>query len=164
MQCYSKGHEPPMCTNLERCCLYTALKGVVFDGVVKTSRPLCTPPSVTCVCSPMCLWGFGHLTSLKQCDIRSFFVSSERSLPDLNDTLWCALVVIHNFELDFTSKTLKSCICYFLFYIVISFWFSTYLLIISHYAQIFKMSHYQICHTLFISHLMVKRMVWYYQG
>ena len=30
-----------------------------------------------------------HLTSMstKQCDIRSFFVSSERSLPDLNDTL-----------------------------------------------------------------------------
>jgi hypothetical protein len=27
--------------------------------------------------------GVGHLTSLKQCDIRSFFVSSERSLPDL---------------------------------------------------------------------------------
>jgi hypothetical protein len=31
--------------------------------------------------------GVGHLTSLKQRDIRSFFVSSERSLPDLNDTL-----------------------------------------------------------------------------
>jgi hypothetical protein len=28
-----------------------------------------------------------HLTSPKQCDIRSFFVFSERSLPDLNDTL-----------------------------------------------------------------------------
>ena len=30
-----------------------------------------------------------HVTSMstKQCDIRSFFVSSERSLPDLNDTL-----------------------------------------------------------------------------
>jgi hypothetical protein len=38
-----------MCTNLEQCCLYTALKGVVFDGVVKTSRPLCSPRSVTCV-------------------------------------------------------------------------------------------------------------------
>ena len=42
--------------------------------------------------------GVGHLTSLKECDRRSFFVSSERSLPDLNDTLWCAIVVIHNFE------------------------------------------------------------------
>jgi hypothetical protein len=53
-----KGHEPPMCTNLEHCCLYTALKGVVFDGVVKTSRPLCTPPSVTCV--HLCVFeGFG---------------------------------------------------------------------------------------------------------
>ena len=31
--------------------------------------------------------GVAHLTSTKQCDIRSFFVSSERSLPDLNDTL-----------------------------------------------------------------------------
>jgi hypothetical protein len=31
--------------------------------------------------------GVGHLTSLKQCDMRSFFVSSERSLHDLNDTL-----------------------------------------------------------------------------
>jgi hypothetical protein len=44
-----KGHEPPLCTNPEWCCLYPALKGVVFDGNVKTSRPLCTPPSVTCV-------------------------------------------------------------------------------------------------------------------
>ena len=33
--------------------------------------------------------GVAHLTSMstKQCDIRSFFVSSERSLLDLNDTL-----------------------------------------------------------------------------
>ena len=33
--------------------------------------------------------GVAHLPSMstKQCDIRSFFVSSERSLPDLNDTL-----------------------------------------------------------------------------
>ena len=33
--------------------------------------------------------GVAHLTSMstKQCDIRSFFVSSERSLPNLNDTL-----------------------------------------------------------------------------
>ena len=33
--------------------------------------------------------GVAHLTSMltKQCDIRSFFVSSERSLFDLNDTL-----------------------------------------------------------------------------
>ena len=54
--------------------------------------------------------------------IRSFFVSSERSLPDLNDTLWCVLVVIHNFELDFTFKNIEvSCLlfsflhCNFLF-------------------------------------------------
>ena len=33
--------------------------------------------------------GVAHLTSMltKQCDIRSFFVSLKRSLPDLNDTL-----------------------------------------------------------------------------
>lgn len=31
--------------------------------------------------------GVAHLASTKQCDIRSFFVSNERSLPDLNDTL-----------------------------------------------------------------------------
>ena len=43
-----------------------------------------------------------HLTSLstKRCDIMSFFVSSERSLPDLNGTLWCAIFVIQAFELD----------------------------------------------------------------
>jgi len=58
--------------------------------------------------------GVAHLTSTKQCDIRSFFVSSERSLPDLNDTLWCALVVIHNFELDFTFKNIE--ISYVLFF------------------------------------------------
>ena len=52
------------------------------------------------------------------------------------------------------SKTLKSrIICYFLFYIVILFWFSTIFLIIS-----------QSCHTLFISHFMLKRRVWHYQG
>ena len=28
-------------------------------------------------------------------------LSSERSLPDLNDTLWCAIFVIHAFEFDF---------------------------------------------------------------
>jgi hypothetical protein len=38
--------------------IYTALKGVVFDGDVKTSWPLCTPPSVTCV--HLCVYeGFG---------------------------------------------------------------------------------------------------------
>ena len=33
--------------------------------------------------------GVAHLisTSTKQCDIRSFFVSTERTLPDLNDIL-----------------------------------------------------------------------------
>ena len=33
--------------------------------------------------------GVAHLTSVstKRCDIRSFFVSTERSLHDLNDTL-----------------------------------------------------------------------------
>ena len=31
--------------------------------------------------------GVAHLTSTEQCDIRSFFISSERSLPNLNDTL-----------------------------------------------------------------------------
>ena len=65
--------------------------------------------------------GVAHSTSTKQCDIRIFFVSSGRSLLDLNDTLRCALVVIHNFESDFTFKTLKSRICYFIFYIVILF-------------------------------------------
>ena len=34
-----------------------------------------------------------HL-SKKQCDIRSFFVSNERSLLDLNDTLSCAIFVV----------------------------------------------------------------------
>ena len=51
--------------------------------------------------------GVTHLTSTKQCDIRSFFVSPERSLPDLNDTTWCALVVIHKFKLDFTFKHIE---------------------------------------------------------
>ena len=72
------------------------------------------------------IWiGVAHLTSTKQCYIRSFFVSSERSLLDLNDTLWCALVLIHNFELDFTFKNIEFLYLLF-FYIVILFWFSTY--------------------------------------
>ena len=59
-------------------------------------------------------------------------------------------------------KTLNWHFCYFLSNIVILFFFSTYFLIISHYAQIFQMWHYQICNTLFISHFLVKRMVWHY--
>ena len=39
---------------------------------------------------------------MKQCDIRSFFVSRERSLPYMNGTLACVLVVIHNITVDFT--------------------------------------------------------------
>ena len=47
--------------------------------------------------------GVAHLTSMstKQCDIRSFFVSSERSLPDLNGTLWCAIFVGQTFIFDY---------------------------------------------------------------
>ena len=44
----------------------------------------------------------------KQCDIRNFFVSSERSLPDLNDTLWYAILVIQAFEFDFIFKDIQS--------------------------------------------------------
>ena len=46
--------------------------------------------------------GVGHSTSMstKQCDIRSFFVSSERSLLDLSDTIWCAIFVIQASEFD----------------------------------------------------------------
>ena len=80
--------------------------------------------------------------------IRSFFVFSGRSLPDLSDTSWCALVVIHNFELDFTfidtevSDLLFSflhCNFIFLFYLLF--------LIIAHYAHnLQSLWHYQICH------------------
>ena len=72
--------------------------------------------------------GVAHLTSTstKQCDIRSFFVSSERSLPDLNDTLWCAIVVIQTFELNLYLKTLNSHLCYFLLNDVIFICFSIY--------------------------------------
>ena len=47
--------------------------------------------------------GVAHLTSIsiKQRDIRSFFVSSERPLSDLNDTLQCAIFVIQAFEFNF---------------------------------------------------------------
>ena len=45
--------------------------------------------------------------SAKQCDIRSFFVSSERSLLDLNDTLWCAIFVTEAFEFYFISKNIE---------------------------------------------------------
>ena len=51
--------------------------------------------------------GVAHLTSTKQYAIRSFFVSSERSLPDLNDTLWCAIFVIQAFEFDFIFNNIE---------------------------------------------------------
>jgi hypothetical protein len=44
----------------------------------------------------------------KQCDIRRFFGSNERSSPDLNDTLWCAIFVIQAFESDFIFKNIES--------------------------------------------------------
>ena len=43
----------------------------------------------------------------KQYDIRSFFVSSEMFLPDLNDTLWCAIFVIQAFKFDFLFKFIE---------------------------------------------------------
>ena len=73
--------------------------------------------------------GVAHLTSMstKQCDSRSFFVSSERPLPDLKDTLWCVIFVIQNFKIisifkniEFSSLLFSFEHCNFYFY------FSTY--------------------------------------
>ena len=62
----------------------------------------------------------------KQYDIRNFFVSSKRSLHDLNDTLRCAIFVIQasNFFLIF-KKPLNSHLCYFLLNIVVFSCFSS---------------------------------------
>ena len=65
--------------------------------------------------------------SAQQRDIRNFFVSSERSLSDLNDTLWCAIFVVQAFEFDFIYKKVNSYLCYFLLKIVNFIGFSTYL-------------------------------------
>ena len=62
----------------------------------------------------------------KQCDIRSFFVASERSLHDLNDTLWSAIYVIQALEFDFIFKKIECHLCYFLMNLVIFICFSTY--------------------------------------
>ena len=51
--------------------------------------------------------GISARLSAKQCDIRSFFVSNERSLHDLNDTLWCAIFVIQAFKFDFIFKIIE---------------------------------------------------------
>ena len=53
--------------------------------------------------------GVAHLKliSTKQCDSRSFFVSSERSFPNLNGTLWCAIFVIQAFESDVIFKNIE---------------------------------------------------------
>ena len=83
--------------------------------------------------------------------IRSFFVFSERSLPDLIDTLWCALVVIDNFELDFTFKNTQVSYSLFIFYIAILFWFSPIFLIISHYAQNVTLSNIYVTPCLYDS-------------
>ena len=39
--------------------------------------------------------------------IRSLFVSSESAFHDLNDTLCCDVVVIHNFQLEITFKNIE---------------------------------------------------------
>ena len=69
--------------------------------------------------------GVAHLTSMstKQCDIRSFFVSGERSLLDLNDTLGCAIFVIQAFEFEFIIKNIEFSSLLFSFE---HFCFSTY--------------------------------------
>ena len=79
--------------------------------------------------------GVAHSTSTKQCDFGSFSVSSERSFPDLNDTLRCALLVIHKFELDFTFKNVE--ILYLLYsFLHFDFILIFYMvLIVSHYEQ-----------------------------
>ena len=56
------------------------------------------------------IWfGVAQSTSMltKQWDISSFFVSSERSLSYLNDTLRCAIFVIQDFEFDLTFKNIE---------------------------------------------------------
>ena len=60
----------------------------------------------------------------KQCDIRSLCVSTERSLHDLNDTLWCAIFVIQTFEFDSIFKKVEFSYLLFLLNIVIFICFS----------------------------------------
>ena len=72
--------------------------------------------------------GVAHLTSMstKQCDIRRFFVSSERSLPNLNDHYDVLSLLFKLLNLILYLKTLNSHLCYFLSSIVIFICFSTY--------------------------------------
>ena len=72
--------------------------------------------------------------------IGASFVSSERSLRDLNDTLWCAIFVIQAFEFDFIFENLEFSSLLFSFEHCSSYLFSLPIsLIISHYAYIFQM-------------------------
>ena len=64
--------------------------------------------------------------STKQCDIRSFFVSSKRSLPDLNGTLRRAIFVIQAFEFHFIFKNIDFSSLLFSFEHCNIFFFSTY--------------------------------------
>ena len=106
--------------------------------------------------------GISTYVSAKQCDIRGVFVSGERYLPDPNGTLWCALVVIHNFELEITLKNIE--ISYLLFSnMTLQFW-NDFLHIFWLNTIMHKMSHYQFCLTVWISHSAMNRMVWHYQG
>ena len=72
--------------------------------------------------------GISVRLSTKQCDTRSFFVSSERSSPDLNDTIMMCYLCYSSFWIwsYIYLKKLNSHFYYFLLNIVM-FNFSTYI-------------------------------------
>ena len=97
-------HEPSLCTNHARCCLYTALKGVVFDNDVKTFRPLCIPPSITCV--HLCvLEGFGLCDVIIQ-DVKFYVLAELVQVQSSVDLSW-----ISSIGLQCRCSSLCCCFC-----------------------------------------------------
>ena len=65
--------------------------------------------------------GVAHLRSMstKQCDMQSFFGSSERFVPDLNNTLRCDIFVIEAFEFAYIYKNNAFSSLFYIFFWVL---------------------------------------------
>jgi hypothetical protein len=86
---------------------------------------------------------------------------SERSLPGLNDRLCCALVVIHNVELEFTCKNIE--VLYLLFSLfTLKFYFDCLPIFFDNITLCTNLQNVTLSNmtpSMLISHFMVKRML-----
>ena len=98
-------------------------------------------------------FGISALLSANQCDIRSFFLSTERFLHYVNDTLWCAIFVIQAFEFDFILENIEFSSLLFSTEHCNFCFFSTYFLDnITFYINLLNVTSSNMSHLVYFTH------------